>query len=465
MIVKKLMSLILGVSLIKAVSGASISNVFVERETSPTRYYPSSPPYGYTSAASPYYSQINALSGSVPVYTDLCVSPCVPGQTHNSPYATIPVIGSANEETNGYQYSYIVYDENTGDHKAQRELSDGAVVRGEYSFIQPDGYVRKVQYVADDLKGFNAVVKNYVPIALGDASQYEIKHNKHVPLCPDEKKASLKNPSAEELGDHLEKYTPEVEQHGQKHNNNEPGHELEIPFSHKHKHHQEHNASGKSHKEELEYSQERLKELKKILEKASGESIEHLDEESSKEKHKKSNKHQEKSEEVNQGNSDYRHKKSSSEESHDKHQEKNKKTSNEQSTEVFEDSVNNSPKKESKEEFSESSEDSKEDLIETYEKPKTESTVTLGSHKIKTKKVSKEKSSESESIEDSKETTNVHIKHKEAHDLAMSANKVFVPYYDVVRCLQASLRKSERGPAALSAASSPLTYLVLNKPC
>lgn len=47
----------------------------------------------------------------------------------------------------------MVYDENTGDHKAQRELSDGSVVHGEYSLIQPDGYVRKVQNVADDLKG------------------------------------------------------------------------------------------------------------------------------------------------------------------------------------------------------------------------------------------------------------------------------------------------------------------------
>lgn len=47
----------------------------------------------------------------------------------------------------------MVYDEGTGDKKAQREVSDGSVVRGEYSFIQPDGYVREVQYRADDLTG------------------------------------------------------------------------------------------------------------------------------------------------------------------------------------------------------------------------------------------------------------------------------------------------------------------------
>lgn len=104
------MALILGVILIKAISGASFSNVFVESETSPARYYPYSLPYGYTSVASPYYSQIRALSGSVPTYADPCVSPCVPGQTltavrpsanvvtYNSPYATVPVVvGTANE--------------------------------------------------------------------------------------------------------------------------------------------------------------------------------------------------------------------------------------------------------------------------------------------------------------------------------------------------------------------------------
>ena len=58
------------------------------------------------------------------------------------------------QEPTGYEYSYVVYDENTGDHKAQRELSDGSVVQGEYSFLQPDGYIREVQYVADDVSGY-----------------------------------------------------------------------------------------------------------------------------------------------------------------------------------------------------------------------------------------------------------------------------------------------------------------------
>lgn len=53
-----------------------------------------------------------------------------------------------------YEYSYTVHDENTGDHKTQRELSDGTVVQGEYSFLQPDGYIREVQYVADDISGY-----------------------------------------------------------------------------------------------------------------------------------------------------------------------------------------------------------------------------------------------------------------------------------------------------------------------
>lgn len=57
------------------------------------------------------------------------------------------------QQDNSYQYSYVVYDENTGDQKAQYESSDGSKVQGQYSLIQPDGYVREVQYTADDLKG------------------------------------------------------------------------------------------------------------------------------------------------------------------------------------------------------------------------------------------------------------------------------------------------------------------------
>ncbi|XP_050668996.1 cuticle protein 7-like [Leptidea sinapis] len=63
-----------------------------------------------------------------------------------------------------YGYSYSVEDPHTGDHKSQHETRDGDVVKGEYSFLQPDGSFRKVTYTADHHNGFNAVVHNTPPV-------------------------------------------------------------------------------------------------------------------------------------------------------------------------------------------------------------------------------------------------------------------------------------------------------------
>lgn len=51
----------------------------------------------------------------------------------------------------------------TGDQKTQHEVRDGDVVKGSYSLVEPDGSVRVVDYVADDVNGFNAVVKKIGP--------------------------------------------------------------------------------------------------------------------------------------------------------------------------------------------------------------------------------------------------------------------------------------------------------------
>ena len=52
-----------------------------------------------------------------------------------------------------YEFSYSVEDPHTGDHKSQHESRDGDVVKGEYSLLQPDGSIRKVEYTADDHNG------------------------------------------------------------------------------------------------------------------------------------------------------------------------------------------------------------------------------------------------------------------------------------------------------------------------
>ncbi|XP_050542338.1 cuticle protein 19-like [Daktulosphaira vitifoliae] len=58
-----------------------------------------------------------------------------------------------------YTYKYGVKDPHTGDNKEQWEERQGDVVHGGYSFIEPDGRIRKVTYTADKHNGFNAHVE------------------------------------------------------------------------------------------------------------------------------------------------------------------------------------------------------------------------------------------------------------------------------------------------------------------
>lgn len=56
-------------------------------------------------------------------------------------------------------FSYDVADPNTGDYKSQVETRVGGTVSGQYSLVDPDGTQRIVDYTADDVNGFNAVVR------------------------------------------------------------------------------------------------------------------------------------------------------------------------------------------------------------------------------------------------------------------------------------------------------------------
>ncbi|XP_026751262.1 cuticle protein 18.6 [Galleria mellonella] len=62
-----------------------------------------------------------------------------------------------------YAFNYGVADHNTGDVKSQHETRDGDVVKGQYSLVEPDGSVRTVDYTADPVHGFNAVVSKTGP--------------------------------------------------------------------------------------------------------------------------------------------------------------------------------------------------------------------------------------------------------------------------------------------------------------
>ncbi|KAJ8933491.1 hypothetical protein NQ318_005335 [Aromia moschata] len=58
-----------------------------------------------------------------------------------------------------YSYGYDVQDGLTGDSKSHVESRSGDVVQGSYSLTDPDGTRRTVDYTADPVNGFNAVVR------------------------------------------------------------------------------------------------------------------------------------------------------------------------------------------------------------------------------------------------------------------------------------------------------------------
>lgn len=79
--------------------------------------------------------------------------------------AAAPAVVAAEEVDPHPQYSfaYDVQDSLTGDSKTQEESRDGDVVKGSYSLIEPDGSRRTVNYYADPINGFNAVVSKDIP--------------------------------------------------------------------------------------------------------------------------------------------------------------------------------------------------------------------------------------------------------------------------------------------------------------
>lgn len=89
-----------------------------------------------------------------------------------APYAALPAPVVAQVKADyadahpQYAYAYSVQDAITGDSKAQEESRDGGVVKGSYTLVEPDGVRRTVNYYADPINGFNAVVHRDLPVAL-----------------------------------------------------------------------------------------------------------------------------------------------------------------------------------------------------------------------------------------------------------------------------------------------------------
>jgi hypothetical protein len=57
-----------------------------------------------------------------------------------------------------YNFSFDVKDDDLTNYQNRQEERDGGVVKGSYSVIDPDGYVRTVTYTADSKNGFQAKV-------------------------------------------------------------------------------------------------------------------------------------------------------------------------------------------------------------------------------------------------------------------------------------------------------------------
>lgn len=81
----------------------------------------------------------------------------------SAPIVAAPAVAARLEEFDPlpqYKFGYDVADSLTGDYKSQQESRDGDVVSGQYSLVESDGTRRIVDYSADPINGFNAVVRN-----------------------------------------------------------------------------------------------------------------------------------------------------------------------------------------------------------------------------------------------------------------------------------------------------------------
>ncbi|KAL1139144.1 hypothetical protein AAG570_009204, partial [Ranatra chinensis] len=75
-----------------------------------------------------------------------------------APAITKTIVQDQYDPNPQYSYAYDVQDALTGDSKNQQETRSGDVVQGSYSLTEPDGSRRTVEYTADPVNGFNAVV-------------------------------------------------------------------------------------------------------------------------------------------------------------------------------------------------------------------------------------------------------------------------------------------------------------------
>ncbi|XP_013200399.1 larval cuticle protein A2B-like [Amyelois transitella] len=120
---------------------------------------------------------VEVLHQPVIMFTYVAIA-CVLGMAAAAP--SYPLVDSISIPR--YGFNYAVSDPLTGDNKAQTEHRDGGVVKGSYSLAEPDGTIRVVDYAADPVSGFNAVVKRIGPAA--HPQQIHLPVTKIAPVAP-----------------------------------------------------------------------------------------------------------------------------------------------------------------------------------------------------------------------------------------------------------------------------------------
>ncbi|KAL9693450.1 hypothetical protein quinque_012735 [Culex quinquefasciatus] len=105
------------------------------------------------------YAAAPALSYSAPIARTLSYAAPVAKTIVAAPALTKTVVADEYDPNPEYSFSYGISDHLTGDQKEQHETRNGDVVQGSYSLVEADGTRRIVDYTADPIHGFNAVVR------------------------------------------------------------------------------------------------------------------------------------------------------------------------------------------------------------------------------------------------------------------------------------------------------------------
>lgn len=84
-----------------------------------------------------------------------------------------------------YQFGFDVKDDEFTNYQNRQESRDGGIIKGSYSVVDSDGFIRTVKYTADPKEGFKAeVVREPTDIVVKippphQSQQQETRHQNH----------------------------------------------------------------------------------------------------------------------------------------------------------------------------------------------------------------------------------------------------------------------------------------------